>query len=201
MTNSRDLLSSVVFGMVVVLACVSISLQNVAAQCSSLLRDANLDMAEAAEAGNVTMANQTTGGNTTDVQFLAIQGSISQINETAYTLELNNVSDSTILFSDRPERRVTTTSTADFIGNWAIGPDSFAADAPNAALIVENAQSNLETALVELFDPVYDANTNTLTYTIIAENATSVDLPGEFGQNILVIYSNNNIIKLNKVIK
>ncbi|MGA7368108.1 MAG: hypothetical protein WBX01_03195 [Nitrososphaeraceae archaeon] len=97
----------------------------------------------------------------TDVQSIFIQraqsGSISQINETAHTLELNNVSDSTILFSDRPNRIVDTVSTSDFVGNWTTGPDSFAVDAPNDVLIVENIQSgNLETAIVESFDPVYD---------------------------------------------
>ena len=46
--------------------------------------------------------------------------------------------DSTILFSDRPNRIVTSVSTADFICNWTRGPDSFAADAPNTALIVED---------------------------------------------------------------
>ncbi len=74
MTNSRDSLSSVVFGMVVVLASVpivsTISLQNVtASSCSSLLRDADLDMVEAAEAQNTTTSgatNQTTtNGNMT----------------------------------------------------------------------------------------------------------------------------------------
>ena len=34
---------------------------------------------------------------------------------------------------------------------------------------------------------MYDLNTNTLTYTIMAENATSIDLVDEFGQSILVI--------------
>ena len=143
--------------MVVVLAFVSVlstvSLQNVtASSCSSLLRDADLDVAEAAIAGNVTMAmaNQTAGGNTTDVRFMAIQnaetGSISQVNTTDYTFELNNVLDSTIMFSDRPERVVETVSTADFIGNWSTGPNTFAADAPNDALIVEDTQTgNLET--------------------------------------------------------
>jgi hypothetical protein len=66
-------------------------------------------------------ANQTTSANTTDVEFLTIQsaqsGSLAQINETAYTLELDNVSDSTILFSDRPDRIVTSVSTSDFVGN------------------------------------------------------------------------------------
>ena len=38
-----------------------------------------------------------------------------------------------------------------------------------------------------LFSPVYDTNTNSLTYTIMAENGTSIELPREFGQTILVI--------------
>lgn len=70
--------------------------------------------------------NQTANnGNMTDLQFLFIQraqsGPLSQINATAYTLELNNVSDSTILLSDRPERIVTTVSTNGFVGNWTAG--------------------------------------------------------------------------------
>ncbi|HZD36994.1 MAG TPA: hypothetical protein VE130_17450, partial [Nitrososphaeraceae archaeon] len=155
----------VLFGVVVVLASVSvvstISLQNVAASCSSLLRGSDLDIAEAAEAGNAPMAgaiNQTTtNGNTTE--FLAIQnaksGSLSQINETAYTLELNNVVNRTMLFSDRPERIVETVSTSDFVGNWTAGPNSFESDVPNDALIVENTETGeLETAVIELFNPV-----------------------------------------------
>jgi hypothetical protein len=157
---------------------------------------ADLDVEEAVETGNASTAgttNQTeTNGNMTDVQFLSIQnaqsGSISQINETAYTLELNNVSDSTILFSDRPERIVTSISTAGFVGNWTAGPNSFESDVPNDALIVENTETgHLETAVIESFNPMYDANTNTLTYTIMAENATSINLPVEFGQTVLVI--------------
>jgi len=158
------------------------------------IEDADVDVAETAEAGNATMmTNQTAvNGNSTGVEFLSIQntqsGSISQINETAYTLELNNVSDSTILFSDRPERIVTSISTAGFVGNWTAGPNSFESDVPNDALIVENTETGeLETAVIESFNPMYDANTNTLTYTIVAENATSINLPSEFGQTVLVI--------------
>jgi hypothetical protein len=153
-----------------------------------LLRDSDLDIAEAAEAGNATMAgatNQTTtNGNTTDVEFLSMQtaksGSLSQINATAYTLELNDVANRTILFSDRPERIVTTVSTNNFVGNWSAGQNSLRADEPNDALIVENNQTGkLDTAIVESFNPVYDTTTNTLTYTIMAENATSINLPSE----------------------
>ncbi|MGA7369369.1 MAG: hypothetical protein WBX01_09580 [Nitrososphaeraceae archaeon] len=80
------------------------------------------------------------------VEFQSIQtaksGSISQINGSAYTLELNNVATTTdYLFSDRPERIVESVSTTDFVGNWIAGQNSFSADEPNDALIVENTQT------------------------------------------------------------
>ncbi|HZD36073.1 MAG TPA: hypothetical protein VE130_12785, partial [Nitrososphaeraceae archaeon] len=148
-----------------------------------------------------TITNQTANENTTDIQFLAIQsaqsGSLSQINDTAYTLELNDVANRTILFSDRPERIVETVSTADFVGNWSAGQNSFSADEPNDALIVEDTQTgDLETAVIESFNPVYDTNTNTLTYTIMAENGTSISLPEEFGQSVLVIIISTPILGL-----
>jgi hypothetical protein len=97
----------------------------------------DIDVAEATEVADATtmmMTNKTADGNITAVEFLSIQneqsGSISQINATAYTLELNNVANSTIVLSDRPERIVETVSTADFIGNWSTGPN----DAPPAVV-------------------------------------------------------------------
>ncbi|HZD35845.1 MAG TPA: hypothetical protein VE130_11635 [Nitrososphaeraceae archaeon] len=152
----------------------------------------DIDVLEDAQTGNMTITNQTINGNNTEVEFLSIQsaqsGSITQINATTYTLELNNIVNRTILFSDRPERIVTTVSTSDFVGNWSTGQNSFSADEPNDALIVENNQTGkLETAIVESFNPVYDTTTNKLTYTIMAENATSMNLPSEFGQSVLVI--------------
>jgi hypothetical protein len=57
--------------------------------------------------GNVTGGGN---GNVTGATFLFIQGaqsgSVSEINATTSTLELGNVSDKTILFSDRPDRIV-----------------------------------------------------------------------------------------------
>jgi len=157
---------------------------------------ADLDVEEVEEAENATMTtNQTTSGNTTGVEFLSIQnaqsGSISQINETAYTLELNNVANRTIQFSDRPNRIVETVSTADFIGNWTDGSNSLAADAPNDALIVKDTQTGeIYTAIIESFSPVYDMTTNRLIYTIMAENGTSMNMPSEFRQSVLVIDDN-----------
>ena len=77
-------------------------------------------------------------------KFFAIQhaqsGSISKINETAYSLELNDVSDKTILFSDRPDRIVKLISTSDFVGEWSTGEDNFGVDVPNAVLVVDEQE-------------------------------------------------------------
>ncbi|MGD1837809.1 MAG: hypothetical protein ACPKPY_07100, partial [Nitrososphaeraceae archaeon] len=96
------------------------------------------------------------------IKFFAIQhaqsGSISEINETVYSLELNDVSDKTILFSDRPDRIVKSISTTDFIGNWSVGEDSFAVDPPNAVLVVDEREGQQDITIVELFNPVYDSD-------------------------------------------
>ena len=125
-------------------------------------------------------------------KFFAIQhansGFIYEINSTVYTLELNDVSDKTILFSDRPDRIVTSVSTLDFIGNWSDGTDSFAVDAPNAALIVDQLErQNQDTVIIELFDPVYGIDKKILKYEITLDNSTYIELPQEFGQSTLII--------------
>ena len=136
----------------------------------------------------VASSNQTTDRLP---KFFAIQqaqsGSISEINETAYTLELHNVSDKTILFSDRPDRIVKSTSTSDFIGSWTIGEDSFAVDTPNAVLVVDEKEVMQDVAIIELFNPVYDSDKKALKYEATPDNATSVELQSEFGQTTLVI--------------
>jgi hypothetical protein len=148
-------------------------------------------------ANETTATATTTDGdnNMTEAKFLFIQsaqsGSVSEVNDTTSNLELNDVSDKTILFSDRPDRIVVSANTTDFIGNWSLGPDNFAVDPPNAVLIVDDEiQQRQDYAIIELFNPQYDPEANTLRYDIIAENATtttSIDLPSEFGQSTLVI--------------
>ncbi|MDX1373830.1 MAG: hypothetical protein R3321_15250 [Nitrososphaeraceae archaeon] len=130
--------------------------------------------------------------NTTDnvPEFFAIQhaqsGSISEINETAYSLELNDISDKIILFSDRPDRIVKSISTSDFIGNWSTGEDSFALDAPNAVLVVDEKDKQ-DIVVVELFSPIYDSDKKALKYDATPDNATSIYLEGEFGQTTIII--------------
>ena len=131
--------------------------------------------------------------NTTDhvPKFFAIQhaqsGSISKINETTYSLELNDISEKTILFSDRPDRIVMSVSASDFIGNWSLGEDSFAVDAPNAVLVVDNQDGQQYTAIVEVFNPIYDSNKKVLQYIVILDNATYIDLPSEFIRTTMIL--------------
>ena len=135
--------------------------------------------------------------NSKTPKFFTIQhaqsGSITEINETAYTLELNDVSDKTILFSDRPDRIVVSETTADFIENWSVGQDSYSIDAPNSVLIVDEIEGNQQDVLiVELFNPVYDVDNKALKYEAIPDNTTSIDLTDEFGPTTLVIDNNNH---------
>ncbi|MDR4512053.1 MAG: hypothetical protein MRJ93_10170 [Nitrososphaeraceae archaeon] len=142
----------------------------------------------AQEEGNVTDSEEP-------MKFFAIQhaqsGSISETNSTAYSLELNDVSDKTILFSDRPERIVTSISTADFIGNWTNGPNSFALDAPNAVLVVDE-QGIQDNAIVDLFNPIYDLDKKTLKYEVTPDNATSINISTKFGQVTSFIDTGSN---------
>lgn len=118
-------------------------------------------------------------------------GSLSQINDTTYSLELNQVADKTISYSDRACRIIETIDTSKFISNWPNGENSFAIDPPNAALIVldnsDLAESQQDIALVELFSPVYDEDVNALIYYVRPINGTLIDLPIEFGQSTMII--------------
>jgi hypothetical protein len=151
--------------------------------------------------------------NMTEAKFLFIQsaesGSVSQVNATTSTLELRDVSDKTISFADRPNRIVASENTTNLVGNWSMGgPNSFAADPPNAVLILDDEEQREDFGVIELFNPEYDPVANTLKYDITAENATtttttttttpSINLPDEFGQSTLVIDDDDGPIMINK---
>jgi hypothetical protein len=155
------------------------------------LSPGNLSGLDLVEPSNVTVT-VTAAANQTGPSFLSIQsaqsGSVSQINNTTYELKLNNISDKTIMFSDRPDRIITSVDTADFVASWRTGVDNFAEDAPNAALVLDDIEERQEIAIVELYNPIYDMATNVLKYDIILENSTSTNTPiGKFGQSTLVI--------------
>lgn len=137
-----------------------------------------------------------TESNIESPQFIAIlqgqSGIISEINSTSYTLQLNELADKTILISDRPNRIVVTQSVQDFIGNWTSGDDSFQVNPPNAALVLTDDQEE-DVFEIELFNPQYDNNENTIRYDFSVlgnENATSSrDLPANLGKSVLIIDS------------
>ena len=102
-------------------------------------------------------------------------------------LKLNNVSPTTVYFSDRPSRITGHESTAEFIAQWSDGADSFASNPPNAALdiIGEHSQS---IAIVELLSAKYDLQNKTLEYeVIILDNETDGMLPQSFDEVALFI--------------
>jgi len=156
------------------------------------------------ETATATPTGTGNSNNMTGAKFLFIQGaqsgSVSEVNATTSTLELSDVSDKTILFSDRPNRIVGSENTTDFIGNWSMGANSFAVDPPNAVLVLDDEEQREELAVIELYNPVYDPVANTLKYDITAENATatatttsSINLPNEFGQITLVIDDDDQV--------
>ena len=108
-------------------------------------------------------------------------------------LELNDVSDKTILFSDRPDRIITSVSTSNYIENWSIGDDSFAVDAPNAVLIVDEQEVEQDVTIVKLFTSIYDVQKKTLKYDVTPDNSTIVDLSNEFGELTLITDTRNDL--------
>ena len=126
-----------------------------------------------------------------DPAHLAVQhapsGSINEINSTTYMLELNDISDKTTLFSERPNRIFTSMNTSDFVNNWTTESESFTTDPPNAALIVIDDVEEDDMVVVELLNPAYDTGMNTLRYEATALTGTTIDIPSEFGQAALVI--------------
>ena len=114
---------------------------------------------------NITASSNQPVDN--EPEFFVIQhtqsGSITSINATTYSLELIDVYEKTILFSDRLDRIVKSISTSDFIGNWSLGVNDFAIDPPNAVLIIDE-QNKQDIVIMELFNPEYDINKKTLKY-------------------------------------
>jgi hypothetical protein len=129
----------------------------------------------------------------TKLEFLLIQhaesSSISRVSPTTYSLQLDNVSDRIVLFSDRPNRIVATQSIQDFIGNWTAGQDSFEADPPNAALVIIEEDNKKEDIFeVELLNPTYDKDEKILRYDItFLGNTSFAVLPYKLEKSVLVI--------------
>ena len=74
-------------------------------------------------------------------------------------LILRGVTPSTIYFSDRPQRVVGHLETAEFVGFWDEGEDSFKEDPPNAVLAFIGAGEEVpQEVVIEISDPVIDGH-------------------------------------------
>jgi hypothetical protein len=117
-------------------------------------------------AQEATPVATTAGKKNAETLFLqAFQsGSIAPKEDAAgrYVLTLEHGLGQTVYFSDRPERVVGVTPTAQFLANVGFS----AGDPPNAALAVEKEEGTTEIAVVELIDPRYDEGTHTATYEV-----------------------------------
>jgi hypothetical protein len=70
------------------------------------------------------------------------------------TLTLEDITPSTLYFSDRPQRVVGHMATTDFVDLWAEGDNSFEADPPNAVLsFLDPGDEAPEDAVVVIRDP------------------------------------------------
>lgn len=121
--------------------------------------------------------------------FIPVEGE-----ENLYHLTLEGVAGNTIYFSDRPERVVGQAPMGDFLDGLGFSEDN----PPNAALEILEAEESTDLVVLELFDPAYHAESNTLEYTasILQEPDHSYavfnerhdkEIPKSFGANSLFI--------------
>jgi hypothetical protein len=82
--------------------------------------------------------------------------------ENLYKLTLISVSPQTIAFSDRPERIVVQVPMQRFLDGLRFSREN----PPNAALEILDADEDEDVAVVELFDPIYDNESQTLQYNV-----------------------------------
>jgi hypothetical protein len=80
--------------------------------------------------------------------------------EGVYVLTLTGSLASTTFFSDRPERIFGIAPTQQFLDGLGFTPSN----PPNAALVAHTEEGDQEILVIELFNPVYDPATQTLTY-------------------------------------
>ena len=87
--------------------------------------------------------------------------------EGRYTVTLAGGTGQTIYFSDRPDRVVGTNLTERFLQSLAFDDDN----PPNAAMLIETASGKTDIAVLELFAPIYDRETQGLSYEVGALDA------------------------------
>lgn len=127
----------------------------------------------------------------------ASSGSLIRDTGASYTLTLYDVASQVQYFSDRPQRMAGQSSLESFVSGWA--SRGFSEDPPNAALVLLDAESQEDTLIVELTNPIYNSQAETLQYTVtviddyqsegLAYHSRRADmsLPEQFGRVNLFI--------------
>jgi hypothetical protein len=90
-------------------------------------------------------------------------GDLAQVKPGVYRLVFRGVSPTVATFTDRPRRRAGEQGLPHFVHGWAA--DGFAADPPNAALVLHGAPSSHDVAMLTISHPRYDRRTQRLAYT------------------------------------
>ena len=112
-----------------------------------------------------------------------------------YLLTLEGHTGNTVYFSDRPERIFGESPTDQFLAGLGFSPDN----PPNAALVTNDENGNEDILVVELLNPVYDADAGSVTYGVnllsdyeggldfVAGRQQDEDLAPSFGEASLFI--------------
>ncbi|MCC6704290.1 MAG: hypothetical protein IT334_05385 [Thermomicrobiales bacterium] len=130
-------------------AVAGIGLTSVAAKAAQSTQDAD-------------QAGATLTSSTLFVQSF-MSGSVTPAAEAHnFTVNLERGLGQTIFFSDRPQRQVGTLKTEEFLAKLGFMPDN----PPNAAIVAEQSDGSTVFAVVELFNPTYDADEANLTYEV-----------------------------------
>ena len=79
-----------------------------------------------------------------------------------YDLTLSNAAPDVTQFTDRPVRKASTESLADFVASW--DQRGFGQDPPNAALVLDQQPPASDTSVYELADPRLDKASGDVTY-------------------------------------
>jgi hypothetical protein len=80
--------------------------------------------------------------------------------ESRYVVTLEDGLGHTVYFSDRPDRIVGATPTGQFLRGLGFAADN----PPNAAMVIHTSEGRTDIAVVELFDPIFDPDSASVTY-------------------------------------
>lgn len=122
-----------------------------------------LALAALAPAGQAASGKRSGPGSLLYVQQTE-GGSLRQLDSGGFVLRLTGVSPRISTFTDRPRRQAASKTLRSFVSGW--GKAGFAADPPNAALVLDRAPRSRDVAMLTLSHPRYNRRQQTLTYRV-----------------------------------